>query len=145
MKPACTRRPSAFATTLVWMMLGVYLLFSVGILKATHFCMGREASVSYFTAEAKKCPCTLFAKDESDCCNDEHSLLKLENSQKNLKTFSLSLPSLTLIGELSEFDSERLHVKLPVFTVFRSGLFPPPKILFKIYCSYVFYDDKSLT
>lgn len=27
----------------------IYLLFSVGIIKATHFCMGREASVAYFT------------------------------------------------------------------------------------------------
>lgn len=144
MKPVSTRRPFALTTTLVWMTLGIYLLFSVGILKATHFCMGREASVSYFTAEAKKCPCSLFAKEKGDCCDDEHALLKLENSQKNLKTFVLTLPSLWLIGNVFEPSPEVFQNKVPVFKLDPEAL-PPPKILFRLHCSYVFYDDKLST
>lgn len=48
----------------------MYLLLSVGIVKASHFWMGREASVSCFTAEAERCPCGLVAGEEDHCCDD---------------------------------------------------------------------------
>ena len=106
--------------------------------------MGREASVTYFASDPQKCPCSLFAKEKDNCCKDEHELLKLQDSQKNLPAFSLSVPALTLLGEiysqvlLSDDNNVARSEDVPADEQ------PPPKILFKIYCSYVFYDEKSI-
>ena len=136
--------PGKISAMFIWMLCALYLLFSVGIVKATHFCMGREASVTYFASSPQKCPCSLFAKEKDNCCKDEHELLKLEDSQKTLPSFSLSVPVLTLLGDIYS------HVLLPEDNETASigdspaDEQPPPKILFKIYCSYVFYDAKSI-
>ncbi len=77
----------------------LYLLFSVGIIKATHFCMGREASVAFFTTETEKCPCSLFA-GKSSCCADENDLIRLDNEQKVFSTFNLSGPEWIVLENL---------------------------------------------
>ena len=141
MKPGSPSRYSTSAALVIWMMLAIYLLFSVGIVKATHFCMGREASVSYFTGDAKKCPCALFAAEKADCCEDEQGLLKIENSQKTLPAFALSLPSFTLLGEVYDVLSQSAGEKLTAFASFMPDVRPPARVLFKLHCSYVFYDD----
>lgn len=124
---------------------GLYTLFSVGIIKATHFCMGSEASVAYFTAEPEKCACSLFADQEDHCCSDSRDLVKLENSQKHLSTFKLPVPALTFIGELY------WHVPLvspdgasPLLPPVNADAQIPPKILFKLHCSFVFYEANTL-
>jgi len=129
-----------------WMLVTLYLVFSVGIVKATHFCMGREASVSYFSSSAQKCPCSLFAKEkEGDhCCHDKHDLLKLRDSQKILSAFQLNLPLWALLGELYNFPSQVLYRAPTSFSDISGHNLPPPKILYKIHCSFVFYDIKSL-
>jgi hypothetical protein len=137
-------RPGKTSIILIWMLCALYLLFSVGIVKATHFCMGREASVTYFASGLHKCPCSLFAKEKDNCCKDEHELIKLEDSQKNLPAFSLSLPALTLLGEIYSQASISDHNDVASFEHSPADEQPPPKILFKIYCSYVFYDAKSI-
>src|SRR5688500_10070657 len=137
-------KQSTISTILVWMLCALYLLFSVGVVKATHFCMGREASVSFFSTEAKKCPCSLFAKEKDDCCDDKHDLLRLDDFQKNLPAFSISLPALTLLGGLYDVLSAIAAENPALLRPSGSNAQRPPKILFKIHCSYVFYDEKSV-
>lgn len=125
------------------LLVAVYVLFSVGIIKATHFCMGREASVQFFTAEAKKCPCSLYAKEKSSCCDDEHELLRIDDEQKTISTLSAPLP----VWKVERIFTERLLA----FSVLSSTVDleddpskSPPKIpIWKANSSYVFYEDGS--
>ncbi|HEY0654187.1 MAG TPA: hypothetical protein VGD65_13705 [Chryseosolibacter sp.] len=129
----------ALALTLV----SVYILFSVGIIKATHFCMGREASVQFFTAESKKCPCSLYAKDATSCCDDEHELIKLDDEQKVITSLSAPLP----VWKVERIFTERLLTFAARSTEFKMYEIPdkaPPKVpIWKATSSYVFYDDGS--
>ena len=106
--------------------------------------MGREASVSYFTTKAEKCACSLFAKEKDDCCDDEHGLLKIEDFQKTLSWFSLAAPALVYVGEVYSAVTDIDPIK-PGSDRSPADIQPPPKALFKVNCSFVFYDDKSLT
>ena len=89
---------------LALVLVSIYILFSVGIIKATHFCMGREASVQFFSSEAKKCPCSLYAKEKSTCCDDQHELLKIEDEQKVISSVSTPLP----VWKIERIFTERL-------------------------------------
>lgn len=124
-------------------LVAIYSLFSIGILKATHFCMGREASVAFFSAEADKCFCSKFMNEENTCCDDEHEVIRLEDEQKSITVFSLSVPQWFVLEKLYTVRLIALQ-KLPVErSVFDLSHFPPPKIpLFKTHCSYVFYDEE---
>lgn len=124
--------------------LSAYMLFSVGILKATHFCMGREASVVYFSSEAKKCPCSLYAGEKSDCCDDEHEVLRIEDEQKVMSKMTMPMPVWKLERIYTEqFVAEVETVNNAVLDSDDSPL--PPKIpLWKANCSLVFYDDVRL-
>jgi hypothetical protein len=120
--------------------VSVYLLFSIGIFKATHFCMGREASVAIFSTEAKKCPCSLYAGERGTCCDDNHELIRLDDEQKVIAAFSLAVPVW--------IELEKLYTKRLVASDIADESFDhlpddlPPKVpLFKIHCSFVFYDD----
>ena len=140
------RRPFALSLSpvTVWVLCALYLLFSVGIIKATHFCMGREASVVYFTSESKKCVCSKFVEEGEGCCDDQQDLLKLEDSQKNLSSFVLPSPDLALLGDL--YSPEGIGKTDPVgaFAAPSTESPPPSKILYKIHCSFVFYDKSSI-
>lgn len=139
------KRLSMNASIAISMLCGIYLLFSVGILKITHLCMGREASVSYFTSEAPRCACSLFAGEKNNCCDNEHELLKLEDYQKSLSSFVLNIPALVCLGDIittNAVSPGNIAVR-PRGNDSPQGL-PPPKTLFKIHCSYVFYDDGLL-
>jgi hypothetical protein len=135
---------SIAVTGFVLVMVSVYLLFSVGIIKATHFCMGREASVTFFSAESRKCACSLYAKEKNSCCDDEQDLIRLEDEQKVLSKFSIPVP----VWKLERLYTEQLIAWLTI----RPQTFPqgqntslPPKIpLWKFHCSYVFYDDSLI-
>jgi hypothetical protein len=125
----------------ILLMLSVYLLFSVGILKATHFCMGREASVVYFSAEAVKCPCELYAEEKGDYCNDEHEILRIKDEQKVISKMSLPLP----VWKLERIYTKQFIVQSDLFDnvpLDSDDSSLPPKIpLWKANCSLVFYDD----
>ena len=56
MRKAVKKSFTRIGKALVLLLMVVYVLFSVGIIKSTHFCMGREASVQFFTSEAKNRP-----------------------------------------------------------------------------------------
>lgn len=127
-------------------LVSVYLLFTVGILKATHFCMGREASVVLFSAEAKKCACSSFADEKEDsCCDDENDVVRIENEQKSGSSFSLTGPQWIKLENL--YTSQ--YVALEIHDAGQTAqehldLFPQKIPLFKAHCSLVFYDDESL-
>jgi hypothetical protein len=127
---------------LALILLSVYLLFSVGIIKATHFCMGREASVQFFTSESKKCPCSVYALEKDSCCDDEHELLKLDDDHKIIAKAPLAIP----VWRLERIFTGRLITVLEVANKEWTDqpTKSPPKIpLWKAHHSYVFYDDGS--
>jgi hypothetical protein len=128
------------AKTMVIVLVSVYALFSVGIIKATHFCMGREASVAIFSAEAKKCLCSLYAGEKDSCCDDAHELVRIENEQKVVSVLSLALPILFELEKL--YTAQLVAVETSSFeSAYRVSDPSPPGIpLFKIHCSFVFYD-----
>jgi hypothetical protein len=123
-------------------LISIYSLFSIGIVKATHFCMGREASVAFFSAEAKKCACSIYAGEKDSCCDDEHELLRIENEQKVVSAFALQLPQWIELGDLL-IDTNVVHSKIesPPWDKFNQQSFPPKIPLWKMQCKMVFYDN----
>src|SRR5687768_5998860 len=93
---------SSVRRTGVLLLLSVYLLLSVGIVKATHFCMGREASVVFFSAEAKKCACSLYAEEKDTCCDEKQELLRLDDEQKLFSNFTIPTPTWKLERVVTE-------------------------------------------
>jgi len=137
------RNGQLLSPLIVLMVCALYLLFSVGIIKATHFCMGREASVAYFTSESKKCACSLFMEEKDNCCDDTSELLKLEDSQKGLSAFELPVPMLALGQLYSKTPGSSINTPHNLQAT-RGDAQPRPRILYKIHCSLVFYDKKSI-
>lgn len=141
MRKRRTQKLKAFtARVVVGVYVLVYMLFSVGVLKATHFCMGREASVALFTREAEKCPCNLFAKDSDTCCDDRHELVRIDDDQKVISSFTIAPPHRELL-EVFTFDEEvRPIARNSGYSADDSPPLPPePR--WKVHCSFVFYDD----
>ena len=137
-----SRTPLA-APILVLALCALYLVFSVGVVKATHFCMGREASVAYFTAESKKCACSMLAEGYH-CCDDKQDIVKLEDSQKTLSGLQLPLPALTFLGALYNASLQAQTELTTCFRPYSGDAQPPPKILFELNCSFVFYDTETI-
>jgi hypothetical protein len=125
-------------------LMSVYLLFSVGILRATHFCMGREASVSYFTTESKKCGCSIYAEEKSDCCDDEQDILKLDKEQKTISKLSLNVPEWMLLEKLYSEQFVAFNTTETAASFDTADSSPPDIPLFKFHCSFVFYDDEMI-
>ncbi|HEY0743722.1 MAG TPA: hypothetical protein VGD40_19785 [Chryseosolibacter sp.] len=121
----------------------VYVLFSVGVIKATHFCMGREASVQFFTAETKKCLCSQYVEEKNSCCDDEHELIRLDDEQKTISGISAPLP----IWKVERIFTERLLtltiVSQPADAINESAKAPPKVPIWKANRCYVFYNDGS--
>lgn len=117
-----------------------YTTFSIGVVKATHFCMGREASVALFTTEAQKCACAVFAGEKDTCCDDVHELIRLDDDQKTISKVNLNEPSYVLLEELELPVVKTSFGKRQGRTVDPG---PPPlkAPLWKIHCSLVFYDS----
>jgi hypothetical protein len=127
--------------TLIFL-ISVYLLFSIGIIKATHFCMGRVASVALFSAEARKCPCSLFAGEKNSCCDDEHELIRIENEQKTISSFTLAVPQWFVLENLYCEQFITSGDTKPSERFYPPGSSLPPKIpRWKFHCSLVLYGD----
>jgi len=121
----------------------IYLLFSVGVIKATHLCMGREASVTYFSSESKKCACSIIAGEENHCCDDVNSIIRIENDHQSIEAYNVRVPELYILEDLY---TERLITSLvPEHVTHQEArdTSPPPIPLFKTYCSFVFYDSEQ--
>jgi hypothetical protein len=122
------------------LLVGIYLLFSIGVLKATHFCMGRKSSETFFTTESKKCVCSAFMEEKGACCDDEQGLVKIDNEQKTISILSLNVPQWMVLEKL--YTEQLLATAEPASNDLQVRDLPPPdRPLFKIHCSYVFYDD----
>lgn len=138
-----THSASMIWRSLTIVLLCVYLLFSVGIIKATHFCMGREASVQFFTSEAKKCPCAKYVTEKESCCDDQHELLKVDDDHKSISKVSASDP----VWKVERIFTERLLAEVlgtdDIADVKRLTKAPPKIPLWKAHRSYVFYDGES--
>jgi hypothetical protein len=122
----------------------VYLTLTVGVAHTTHYCMGRVKSSSLFSFDSEKCFCSLFAFPASkSCCDDESTLIKIEDDQTVAWTISVtpefySICELTLPVIVSGADSFR-----PI-TVEDKG--PPgnPTPLFVKHCSLILYSEESI-
>jgi hypothetical protein len=120
----------------------IYLLMSVGVAKTTHYCMGREKSTKIFSYESKKCPCSAFLPENNDCCKDKHELLIVDDSQTQTVSLSPPIPEFFQIGETYQIQPEQTFAYASTQYI-KPDFSPPPKEpLFKINCSFVFYDSE---
>ena len=120
----------------------IYLLMSVGVAKTTHYCMGREKSTKVFSYESKKCPCSAFLPENNDCCKDKHELLIVDDSQTQTVSLAPPTPEFFQIGETYQVQSEQTFAYASTQYI-KPDFSPPPKEpLFKINCSFVFYDSE---
>lgn len=119
----------------------LYLVFSVGVIKATHFCMGSEVSVAFFTTEAKACPCkTLPRVIKDDCCHEQYDLLKISDVQKKLSVLEVKVPAFTLLGIMYHHIADET-ASAASYDTLRQGVFASFTALFELFCSFIFYDE----
>jgi hypothetical protein len=115
---------------------------SVGVGKTTHYCMGREKSTKIFSYEAKKCVCSLYFPENNDCCDDAHQLLIIEDSQSQSVAFVPSAPDFFSMGEINYEGLTQVFAQASRQYI-KADFSPPPKEpLFKMNCSFVFYDSE---
>jgi hypothetical protein len=115
---------------------------SVGVAKTTHYCMGREKSTKVFSFESKKCPCSAFLPQNNDCCEDEHEILIIDDSQTAVASLEAPAADYFIIEELHFADLTQ-EIAYSSSQLITADLAPPPKEpLFKINCSFVFYDEE---
>jgi hypothetical protein len=120
----------------------IYLLLSVGVVKTTHYCMGREKSTELFSFQAKKCPCSLFLTENGDFCKDEHEVLSIQDSHSFSPVFTLAIPEFSSIGEIFRKDDFFIFEQSLTQVVVDQFSPPPKEPLYKINCSLILYDDE---
>ena len=119
----------------------VYLTLTVGVVQTTHYCMGRVKSQVLFSYESTKCPCFEIAKyGKSDCCNDEHQVLKIDDDHAVSAVVSL-VPAFfemgVVLNEAIIFEKGQDNL-----IILNESPPPLPKVpLFTRHCSLVFYDS----
>jgi len=123
----------------------VYLTLTVGVVHATHYCMGRVDSTTLFSSESDKCFCELFAgESDKSCCDDEVSLYKVDDDHAGTSPVSVS-PEFFSMGEN--------HISLAPDVLSTTGFSflthhdrPPGKEvpLFIQHCSRILYSDGDL-
>jgi hypothetical protein len=122
----------------------VYLTLSVGVAKTTHYCMGRESSSQLFSFRAKPCVCEIWSKKTDSCCDDDHELIKIQSEQSQVAVLGLLAPEFFEVGALyTELFSAGDRVCV-LTAAFEQALEDPPPTrepLFKMHCSFVFYED----
>lgn len=104
--------------------------------------MGRQKSTKVFSFESKKCPCSDFLPENNDCCTDKHEVLIVSDSQTLAVSLTPPTPDFFPIGETYQIKPEQVFVYTST-QYFNEDIAPPPKgPLFKINCSFVFYDEE---
>jgi hypothetical protein len=120
-----------------------YLLFSIGVFKSTHYCMGRASSVTYFSSESKKCVCEAYGGEKHGCCDDEKELIQINDDHQPVITYHLGIPHIYVLGDLY---TEQLVAEAPVEARIQnlSSTEPPPPLpIFKRNCSFIFYESEA--
>lgn len=142
-----SRYRSKFSKAAFVAFAAIYLLFSVGILKSTHYCMGRASSVVLFSANASECACeVVFGELEEDtCCSDENEVMRISDDHKTIGTYTIRIPHLYILDDLYTTQLIALAVPEQEFQSHqRNDRVPPSKVpLFQTHCSLVFYDSKG--
>jgi hypothetical protein len=120
----------------------VYLTLTVGVVHATHYCMGRVKSSTLFSFESKKCACARFAAQaENHCCDDEVNLIKIDDDQSLSAKVSLT-PEFFIIWENHFlFESKKSTGYEYTFTTIDCK--PPGREvpLFVRHCSLILYSE----
>jgi hypothetical protein len=120
----------------------VYLTLTVGVVKTTHYCMGREKNSSLFSFSTRQCPCSLFAKEQMSCCDDEHEVLKIDDDQSGGYVLVSPIPDFNLIGEIFSQNQKDTGI-IESFHFQGPADIPPPKVpRYQSLCSLVFYDHQ---
>lgn len=104
--------------------------------------MGREKSTKVFSFESKKCACSAFLPENNDCCDDKHELLIVDDSQTQALSLTPPVPDFFQIGEIYEDQPDKVFAYASTQYVKPDFSPPPREALFKINCSFVFYDDE---
>ena len=105
--------------------------------------MGREKSTKLFSFEAKKCPCSLFLPESTDFCHDASEILIIDNSQTQVSVFAPSIPVFFELGYIHPLITDIEVIAKPITQFVNSDFPPPPKDpLYKINCSFVFYEEE---
>ncbi|MBX2945644.1 MAG: hypothetical protein KF725_07400 [Cyclobacteriaceae bacterium] len=122
----------------------IYLLLTVGVAKTTHYCMGRAKSAEIFSFEAQKCACSGFTPENSGCCQDEHEIIKVDDNQSFTVSLVLDAPALFSIRTVNDqLEFVSIIDRTSVYTHIDDYI-PPPEALFKVNCSFLFYDGHDL-
>jgi hypothetical protein len=141
-----SRYRSKFFKAILVAFAATYLLFSVGILKSTHYCMGRTASVVFFSADSHGCACSEISGMENDsCCDDEHQVLKIEDDHQNISNYIIRIPQLYILDDLytTRLITSSVSSRKVSEPQADNDLPPPAVPLFKTNCSFVFYDSEG--
>jgi hypothetical protein len=122
----------------------VYLTLAVGVVRTTHYCLGRVKSSSLFSFETAKCPCYLYASSVNKCCADEHEIIKIEDDHSASAVVSL-VPAFFEMGLLFETTQSDNAIVAHIHHTIDESPRPPDDVpLFTRYCSLVFYDDEMI-
>jgi hypothetical protein len=106
----------------VILLLFLYLLPNIGLSISKHFCGGELSSISAFPFHDHDCGCGDEAMD-NDCCKDEFSFLKLEDSQQKTQQVQISFEEFNS-QFACHFEIESLFYLLPK-RVITSCIDPP--------------------
>jgi len=102
--------------------------------------MGRANSVEFFDFEAEKCACSLFSPGNT-CCRDTHELLVIDDFQVASSGFVPDIPEFYVLNELNLYPERDFKFAKAIINTCFSEYSPPPIPLYKVNCSFVFYDD----
>ncbi len=116
----------------------VYAMMSIGVVKSTHFCMGRAKHTAVFAFDAKKCVCAKYNPD-NNCCDDEHELIQITNDHAGSISLTAPVPNFNFIAEIFAVDLD--GVTMGEALACERELILPPKIpIYKRAHSLLFYD-----
>jgi hypothetical protein len=102
--------------------------------------MGRAKSAEIFSYQAEKCACSLFSPENS-CCNDTHEFFIIDDFQVTSPGLAPDMPEFYVLGEVN-LNTNQLHKSVKTNVNNRFNKYSPPPIpIYKVICSFVFYDD----
>jgi hypothetical protein len=122
----------------------VYLTLTVGVVHATHYCMGRVDSSAFFSFESRKCACELFAsRSDKSCCDDEISLIKIEDDQSVSAPLTV-VPEFFYMGELTFSVLAEKPAQSGISFLITHDKPPGDQVpLFVQHCSLILYSDSE--
>ncbi|MBX2962712.1 MAG: hypothetical protein KF687_09380 [Cyclobacteriaceae bacterium] len=121
----------------------IYLLLTVGVVKTTHYCMGRAKSAEIFSFEAKKCACSRFIPKDSGCCHDEHEIIKVQDDQSVTANLTTPVPDLFVLSSIQHEELVYI-IDETIFYNRYNDYFPPPEAIFRVNCCFLLYDSHDL-